>query len=99
MVVHIFALNGDISKQFRSIRYTNIRAGDCVVLRAFHISDECFPMSFVHPRLGFRRVIFPVMGERRNTVHIAGAARAGLPALSIVAAEPSASAACIAGTA
>ena len=41
-------------------------------------------------------------GGRRewcDTVHIAGAARAGLPALSIVAAEPPSASACIAGTA
>ena len=73
--------------------------GGLCTLCAFHIPDECFPVPFVHSCLGLRRVIFPVVGERCNAVHIAGAPCAGIPAQAIVAAEPPASAAGIAGTA
>ncbi len=53
---------------------------------------NALPFPLVHPCLGLCGVIFPVVGEWRDTVHIAGTACAGLPAQAIVPAEPSASA-------
>lgn len=64
---------------------------NCTYLCALHIADECLAVPLIYSCLGLCGVIFPVMGEWGDAVYIARATCAGLPAHTIITAEPPAS--------